>query len=101
MTAISSEFVKHDDDLRYTRVTGLKDGRRLRSAIRRNFYDFQSTAKVELWTPAGWVFVHSIDGCDALMTALPGTRTSDMDKAERQFAELADLLEVVASVIIS
>lgn len=101
MTALSIEFVKHRDDLVYTRVAGLEDGRRLRTVVRRNAYNNQSTAKVELWTPAGWTFVHSIDGCDPIMTTLPNYVTRDMDKAERLLAEVADLLETIARKIIS
>lgn len=101
MSTISIEFVKHQQELRYTRVTGLEDGRRIRVAIRRNSYDFQSSAHADLWTPAGWVRVHDIDGCDILMTAMPTYVTRDLDKAERQLAELAELLESVAKRIIS
>ena len=53
-TTLSERVWNSDHSWHYERVFDLADGQRLRSKIRRNSYDFQSSACVDRWTGEKW-----------------------------------------------
>lgn len=93
ITIIREDYTHARHDLLFTRVVVLNDGRRLRTSIRRNSHDFQSSAHVETWTPAGWVEVVALPGEHERMKALPSYVTRDDVAAHDALKALAIVLE--------
>lgn len=93
---LRDDFTQTRHDLLLTRVLALPDERKLRTRIRRNSYDAQSHAVVELWTPMGWTQVVTLDGEHDTMKALPSYVTRDLDGAYAALAAVANELEQTA-----
>lgn len=97
------ERVTHTrDDYYLTRLADMEvQGitRTLRTSIRRNAYDFQSTAKVELWTDAGWTeVVHATPSGDGFL-GIPSVAT-DKVALTRALATAADEMERRARLVL-
>lgn len=99
MTIIREDFVKQQQDLLFTRIAETPDGRKFRTKIRRNAYDFQSTACVEVWTPNGWTQVVTLPGAHPVMADLPSYVTNDETKATLALKSVALMLEADAEEV--
>ena len=80
---------------------GREDGRKFRSTLRRDSYDFQSYAKVELWTPAGWAEVVTLRGDNPVMAELPSyaVPADRRDAAHDAMRQVLRMLETQAEEI--
>lgn len=70
LTITDEQTFKGRQDLNLVRL-GKRDGRQFRTIMRRDSSNFQSYARVELWTPAGWTEVVTLRGDHPVMAELP------------------------------
>lgn len=56
-TEISEEYFSTGNALCFTGISVREDGQRFRTRIKRDAYDRQSHALVEVWTTSGWTEV--------------------------------------------
>lgn len=69
--------------------------RKFRTTIKRDSYDFQSYARVELWTPAGWTEVVTLDGTHPVMADLPSYAVPEGEKREAAFAAMRNVARML------
>lgn len=88
---ISQRFQQASNDLIAERVVALADGDRLRARVRRNFYDTQSEAGVDVWTSVGWSRAITLPIVDLEVSQHSATTRGDVWKEHA--ANDLDLLE--------
>jgi hypothetical protein len=100
LTNTSETITRGRQDVHIVRL-GERDERKFRSTVKRDSYDFQSYAKVELWTPAGWTEVVSLRGDNAVMADLPSyaVPADKRDAANDAMRQVARMLETQAEEI--
>lgn len=84
MELITTRLTNAGQRLTLTR-TGKEGGRKFRTTISRDSHDFQSSAKVELWTDAGWTNVVYVPGEHESVASLD---TSYAHRVETKRAEV-------------
>jgi len=77
------------------------DGRKFRTTIRRDSYDFQSNARVELWTKSGWTEVVYLRGDHPAMADLPSYAVPEEKRPDAYAAmrAVARMLETQAEEV--
>jgi hypothetical protein len=105
---IADDFVKTGQALEQTTIVTCKLRRneggdsfeRFRVVIKRDSYEFQSYARVEVWRRDGWTIVHALRGEDPCVANLPTHHTRDLEAAAEQFGGLVtDLIDVAGRVV--
>jgi len=80
-TIIDNKEFRGRQSRNLTRILKIAQGNRLRISIKRDSYDFQSHARIELWseTEGKWNFVHSIPFAEmaCVKSALDGKMEED------------------------
>lgn len=98
---IAQEHWTSNQSLQFATTVRTRDdyGRRLRVMIRRNAYDHQSSATVELWTPTGWTNVLTHHDITTLRIGKHSyTTRSEAWKADAQ-ADALNLLAAAAVIV--
>jgi hypothetical protein len=107
---IADDFVKTRQALEQTSVVTCRLRRneggdtleRFRVTIKRDSFEFQSFARVEVWRRDGWTTVHYLHGEDARVADLPTCHVpkDQWAGAAEQFGDLAtELLDLAARVV--
>lgn len=78
-----------------------KGERKFRSTVKRDSYDMQSYAKVELWTANGWTEVVTLRGEHPVMADLPSyaVPADRRDAAHDAMRQVARMLETQAEEV--
>jgi hypothetical protein len=105
---LEQSATSHGQNVWFTRISVLvRDGskdQRVRTSIRRDMsYNYQSTAKVELWTPAGWIEVISATPNGGSFLGLPTSYLSETQQVAmtRAMDTVEDDLEARAGMVIA
>lgn len=99
LTITDEQAWKGSQSLYVTRLgevaNGLGRPRRFRTTMRRDSYDDQSYARVELWTPNGWVEVVSLAGMHPVIAELPSYAVPEGERRDAAY----DAMRMVALML--
>lgn len=101
LTNTDETLIKGRQDLHMVRLGDASGDRKFRTTIKRDSYDFQSYARVELWTPTGWTEVVSLRGDHLVMADLPSYAVPEAQRPNAYAAmrAVARMLETQAEEI--
>ena len=101
LTNTNETITRGRQDVHMVRLGTAQGDRKFRSTLRRDSYDFQSYAKVELWTPAGWTEVVTLRGEHPVMAELPSyaVPADRRDAAHDAMRQVLRMLETQAEEV--